>query len=167
MPRRARQLIPAGFPRRGQLIAACAVLILLTHLLLAQLTIVLALAFVAAGKVTRWRLCWLLAPAVAGLAWMLAVGPGGGLLLGVDLKKDPLMLHRAYNDTLGVTAAFNLNLLRRLNREAGADFNLNAFRHEAVWNDVESRIEIHHARDRLIVKPCRNRCSMPFWSSSR
>ena len=55
LPRRARQLIPVGFPRRGELIAACAVLIVLTHLLLAQLTIVLALAFAAVGKVTRWR----------------------------------------------------------------------------------------------------------------
>ncbi len=79
LPRRARQLIPAGFPRRGELIAACAVLIVLAHLLLAQLTIVLALAFTAVGKVTRWRLYWLLAPAVAGLGWMLAVGPGEAL----------------------------------------------------------------------------------------
>ncbi len=79
LPRRARQLIPAGFPRRGELIAAGAVLIVLTHLLLAQLTIVLALAFAVTGKVTRWRLCWLLAPAVAGLAWMLAAGPGQAL----------------------------------------------------------------------------------------
>ena len=49
----------------------------------------------------------------------------------------------AYNDAAGVTAAFNLNLLRRLNREAGADFDLSGFRHEAVWNDGESRIEMH------------------------
>jgi hypothetical protein len=76
MPRRARQLIPAGVPRRGELIAAGLVLIVLAHLLLAQLTIVLALAFTVAGKVTRWRRYWLLAPAVAGLAWMLAAGPG-------------------------------------------------------------------------------------------
>jgi hypothetical protein len=76
MPRRARQLIPAGVPRRGELVAAGFVLIVLAHLLLAQLTIVLALAFAAAGKGTRWRLYWLLTPAVAGLAWMLAAGPG-------------------------------------------------------------------------------------------
>ena len=56
LPRRARQLIPAGFPRRGELIAACAVLILLAHLLLAQLTLVLAVLFAIAGRVTRWRL---------------------------------------------------------------------------------------------------------------
>ena len=79
MPRRARHLIPAGFPRRGELIAACAVLILLAHLLLAQLTLVLALVFAVVGKVTRWRLCWLLAPAAAGLAWTLAAGPGQAL----------------------------------------------------------------------------------------
>ncbi|HEX9040909.1 MAG TPA: hypothetical protein VF838_07745 [Trebonia sp.] len=79
LPRRARRLIPAGFPHRGELIAAFAVLIVLAHLLLAQLTIVLALAFAVTGKVTRWRLCWLLAPAVAGLAWMLAAGPGEAL----------------------------------------------------------------------------------------
>jgi len=79
MPRRARQLIPAGVPRRGELIAAGLVLIVLAHLLLAQLTFVLALAFTAVGKVTRWRLYWLLAPAVAGVAWMLAAGPGATL----------------------------------------------------------------------------------------
>jgi len=79
MPRRARQLIPAGFPRRVELIAAGAVAIVLAHLLLAQLTIVLALTFAAVGKVTRWRLYWLLTPTVAGLAWMLAVGPGEAL----------------------------------------------------------------------------------------
>src|SRR5579864_6121953 len=58
MPRRARQLIPAGVPRRGELIAAGAVVIVLAHLLLAQLTIVLALTFTVVGKVTRWRLYW-------------------------------------------------------------------------------------------------------------
>lgn len=79
MPRRARQLVPASFPRRGELIAACAVLIVLTHLLFAQLTLVLAVMFAVAGKVTRWRLCWLLAPAVVGLAWMLTEGPGEAL----------------------------------------------------------------------------------------
>jgi L-histidine Nalpha-methyltransferase len=53
------------------------------------------------------------------------------------------LLLPAYNDAAGVTAAFNLNLLHRLNREAGADFDLSAFRHEAIWNDGESRIEMH------------------------
>jgi dimethylhistidine N-methyltransferase len=70
-------------------------------------------------------------------------GPGGGLLLGVDLKKDPLMLHRAYNDALGITAAFNLNILRRLNREFGATFALDQFRHYAFYNPVFARIEMH------------------------
>jgi hypothetical protein len=79
LPRRARQLVPAGLPRRGELIAACAVLILLAHLLLAQLTLVLAVMFALAGKITRWRLCWLLGPALAGLAWMLAAGPAEAL----------------------------------------------------------------------------------------
>jgi hypothetical protein len=54
-------------------------------------------------------------------------GPGGGLIIGTDQKKDPLMLHRAYNDALGITADFNLNVLRRLNRELGANFVLDRF----------------------------------------
>jgi len=70
-------------------------------------------------------------------------GPGGGLLIGVDLKKDPDILHRAYNDAEGVTAAFNLNLLARLNRELDGDFDLTAFRHYAFYNPIEGRIEMH------------------------
>jgi dimethylhistidine N-methyltransferase len=70
-------------------------------------------------------------------------GSGGGLLLGVDLKKDPLMLHRAYNDVLGITAAFNLNILRRLNREFQANFELDRFRHYAFYNPVFARVEMH------------------------
>jgi dimethylhistidine N-methyltransferase len=70
-------------------------------------------------------------------------GPGGGLLLGVDLKKDPLMLHRAYNDALGITAAFNLNILTRLNRELGANFVVGRFRHYAFYNPVFARVEMH------------------------
>jgi len=70
-------------------------------------------------------------------------GPGGGLLIGVDMKKDPLMLHRAYNDALGVTAAFNLNILARLNRELRADFALDQFRHYAFYNPVFARVEMH------------------------
>lgn len=70
-------------------------------------------------------------------------GPGGGLLIGVDRKKDPLILHRAYNDPEGVTAEFNLNLLRRINRETGADFRLAHFRHQAVYNAVLGRVEMH------------------------
>jgi dimethylhistidine N-methyltransferase len=70
-------------------------------------------------------------------------GRDGGLLIGVDLKKDPLMLHRAYNDALGVTAAFNLNILARLNREVGANFALDHFRHYAFYNPVFARVEMH------------------------
>jgi dimethylhistidine N-methyltransferase len=70
-------------------------------------------------------------------------GRAGGLLIGVDLKKDPLMLHRAYNDALGVTAAFNLNILARLNRELGGDFAPDQFRHYAFYNPVFARVEMH------------------------
>lgn len=79
VPRRARHLIPAGLPRRGELIAACAVAILGAHLLLAQLTLVLAVAFAVVAKAGRWRPWWLLAPAAAGLAWTLAAGPENAL----------------------------------------------------------------------------------------
>jgi L-histidine Nalpha-methyltransferase len=72
-----------------------------------------------------------------------SLGADAWFLLGADLRKSPKLLLPAYNDSAGVTAAFNLNLLTRLNREAGADFDLDAFRHEAVWNDAESRIEMH------------------------
>lgn len=71
------------------------------------------------------------------------VGEGGGLLLGVDLKKDEAVLERAYNDAAGVTAAFNLNLLARANRELGADFDLDAFGHVAFYNRARSRVEMH------------------------
>ena len=69
--------------------------------------------------------------------------PGDGLLLGVDLKKDVATLLAAYDDVAGVTAEFNLNLLARLNRELGAEFYLESFEHRAVWNQAESRIEMH------------------------
>lgn len=71
------------------------------------------------------------------------LGPGGALLLGTDLRKSPSILLPAYDDAQQVTARFNLNLLARLNRELGADFDVDAFRHVAVWNDRESRIEMH------------------------
>lgn len=71
------------------------------------------------------------------------VGPGGGLLLGIDLRKDPAVLEPAYNDARGVTAAFNRNLLVRINRELGADFDPLAFRHRAFYNRERSRIEMH------------------------
>lgn len=71
------------------------------------------------------------------------IGRDGGLLIGVDLKKDKKILLRAYNDSKGVTAEFNLNILNRLNREFGADFNLRAFRHKALYNESEGRIEMY------------------------
>lgn len=71
------------------------------------------------------------------------LGAGGGLLIGVDLKKDPARLDAAYNDSSGVTAAFNLNLLERINRELGADFDLPAFRHRAFYDEAGGRIEMH------------------------
>ncbi|MDP3421806.1 MAG: L-histidine N(alpha)-methyltransferase [Thiobacillus sp.] len=70
-------------------------------------------------------------------------GAQGQLLIGFDLKKDPQRLHAAYNDAAGVTAAFNLNLLARLNRELDADFDLTRFRHYAFYNPVAGRIEMH------------------------
>jgi L-histidine Nalpha-methyltransferase len=71
------------------------------------------------------------------------LGPDARFLLGADLRKSPSVLIPAYDDAAGVTAAFNLNVLVRLNREAAATFDLTAFRHEARWNDAESRIEMH------------------------
>ncbi len=70
-------------------------------------------------------------------------GPGGGLLIGVDLKKDRRTLEAAYDDAAGVTADFNLNLLDRINRELGGTFDRDAFAHRAVWNEAEGRIETY------------------------
>jgi dimethylhistidine N-methyltransferase len=71
------------------------------------------------------------------------VGADGALLIGVDTKKDERLLHAAYNDAKGVTAAFNLNLLARLNRELDGDFDLAAFRHHAFYDRRLGRIEMH------------------------
>ena len=68
---------------------------------------------------------------------------GDALLLGADLKKDPAVLEAAYNDALGVTSAFNLNVLARINRELGGTFDLRAFRHRAFYNEPMGRIEIY------------------------
>jgi len=68
---------------------------------------------------------------------------GGALLIGVDLKKDRNVLERAYNDSSQVTAAFNLNMLTRMNRELEADFDIDAFEHRAVYNELKGRIEMH------------------------
>lgn len=70
-------------------------------------------------------------------------GEGGGLLIGVDLRKSPQVLEPAYSDAQGVTAAFNLNLLARINRELGGDFDLAHWEHYAVYNDRQGRIEMH------------------------
>jgi hypothetical protein len=75
MPRRARHLIPTQLPRRGEVMAACALLVLLVHLLFAQLTLVFAVAFAGVSKVSRWRLWWLAIPVLSGLLWTLAIGP--------------------------------------------------------------------------------------------
>jgi L-histidine Nalpha-methyltransferase len=72
-----------------------------------------------------------------------ALRPGDRLLLGVDLVKPAEVLVRAYDDPLGVTSAFNLNILQRLNRDLDADFDLAGFRHRALWNERDSRVEIH------------------------
>ena len=76
-------------------------------------------------------------------------GNDGGLLIGIDRKKDRRILEPAYNDRKGVTAMFNLNILARANRELGADFDLSAFRHHAPYNEIRSRIEMH------LVSQCR------------
>ena len=66
---------------------------------------------------------------------------GGGLLIGIDLHKDDSIIELAYNDSQGVTAAFNKNLLTRINRELGGDFDLNRFQHQSFYNKVQKRIE--------------------------
>ena len=71
------------------------------------------------------------------------VGPDGGLLIGVDLVKEPSILHAAYNDADGVTAEFNLNLLARINRELDGTFDLNRWAHHALYNPIPNRIEMH------------------------
>jgi dimethylhistidine N-methyltransferase len=73
----------------------------------------------------------------------LDAGRGGALVVGVDLRKDEATLVRAYDDARGVTAAFDLNLLARMNRELGGDFRLSAFRHRSVWDPDLSRVEMH------------------------
>lgn len=84
-----------------------------------------------------------------------ALRPHDALLLGTDLVKPERELLLAYDDPLGVTAAFNLNLLVRINNELGGDVDLDAFRHEAVWNGDESRVEMH------LVSQRRQRITIP------
>lgn len=76
------------------------------------------------------------------------LGDGARLILGVDLRKDARRLVAAYNDDEGVTAAFNLNLLARINRELGGTFDLQFFRHEAIWNPVAGRVEMYLISER-------------------
>lgn len=78
---------------------------------------------------------------------------GGGMLVGVDLKKDVGLLNAAYDDAAGVTAAFNLNMLARINRELGGTFDLTAFTHRAFYNGPEGRIEMHlvSTRDQIVT----------------
>lgn len=71
------------------------------------------------------------------------LGVGAYLLIGMDRLKDEAVMLRAYDDAAGVTAAFNLNLLHRINRELGGTIPVDAFRHRAIWNDWRSRIEMH------------------------
>ncbi len=71
------------------------------------------------------------------------LGETSRFVLGVDLRKDASILVPAYDDAAGITAKFNLNLLARINKELGADFDLSAFAHRAIWNDPASRIEMH------------------------
>ncbi len=71
------------------------------------------------------------------------VGPNGGLLIGVDMKKDPEILIRAYDDSSGVTASFNLNLILRINQELGGNFDISAFKHKALYNKTKGRVELH------------------------
>jgi L-histidine Nalpha-methyltransferase len=72
-----------------------------------------------------------------------ALGPSDRFLLGADLRKDPEIINRAYNDSKGVTAAFNLNVLQRLNRELGADFPVGDYAHKAFYSSEQHRVEMH------------------------
>jgi L-histidine Nalpha-methyltransferase len=81
--------------------------------------------------------------AVAFLRRARVVSPGGNLLIGIDLVKERAALEAAYDDALGVTAAFNLNVLLHVNRLIGSDFDVRDWRHVALFNEAESRIEMH------------------------
>jgi dimethylhistidine N-methyltransferase len=89
--------------------------------------------------------------------------PGDALLLGTDLEKPLPQLLAAYDDPIGATAAFNLNLLARINRELGADFDLRSFRHEARYNTSQQRVEMHlrSTRDQTVTIPLAG-CTVSF-----
>jgi uncharacterized SAM-dependent methyltransferase len=78
---------------------------------------------------------------LCSIAWL--VGDGGGLLVGFDLDKDESIVWPAYNDRRGVSAAFNLNVLERINRELGADFDVSAFAHQADYVRSKERMEMY------------------------
>lgn len=82
------------------------------------------------------------------------LGPEGGLLIGIDLQKQPAIIEAAYDDSEGVTEEFNLNILRRANRELGADFDLAQFSHEAIYDESTARVEI------FIVSACEQSVSI-------
>ena len=89
--------------------------------------------------------------------------PGDSLLLGADLRKDPSLLLPAYNDAQGITAAFNRNALVRINHDLDADFDLDAFTHEARWNSRRSRIEMHLvSQRRQVVRIAALDLTVPF-----
>ena len=81
-------------------------------------------------------------------------GKGGAMLIGVDLQKDPAVIERAYNDSAGITAKFNLNMLSHLNRKFGFDFDVDAFSHSAHYDTVEGRVELRliSSKDQLVTK---------------
>ena len=76
------------------------------------------------------------------------LGEGAHFVLGADLKKEPKILLPAYDDAAGITSEFNLNLLRRINRELGANFDVSSFKHEARWNDDDASVEMHLVSER-------------------
>ena len=82
------------------------------------------------------------------------VGRGGSVLLGVDLKKQTAVLEKAYNDPKGVTAAFNCNILRHINRELGARFPLDIFHHRSIYNAEKGRVEMHLVCERELALDC-------------
>ena len=91
--------------------------------------------------------------AVRLLSHLRRIARGGTMLIGIDMAKDPSVMVAAYDDAAGVTAAFNLNALEHLNRRLGTDFDPAGFRHRAVWNAVDSRIEMHLvSRQRQLVR---------------
>ena len=84
-------------------------------------------------------------------AFRATLGPGARLVIGIDTRKNPRLLETAYDDAAGVTAAFNLNLLHRINRELGGTVPVEAFEHRAMWNDALGRIEMHLVATRNVA----------------